>query len=358
MPEKNLFSLLGISPDANDRQIKDAYRKLAKIFHPDVNQDDPSADERFKEVAHAYWILSDHERRITYLKSFPLSSKPPKQKKPRPSQKRPPKSKPEPPKLSPKEGGDIVVRMFLTLEELADGIMTMLMYNRKLLCIPCEGTGIAGGAKSSLCPACKGTGKVPDLIHTDARQVGSLMACRKCGGSGLQPMKACPNCEGQGRTMHDVQIKVGIPPGASEKDDIVVKGQGHEGALGGKTGNLRIAINEKPHRYLIRHIDDLYYHCSITFTQWFEGCDLTVPTLNGTVSVAIESGQAPEGTLRVRKRGMPKQDGDHGDLIIKYSLSIPKSLSKKQRSLLKKIESTEGFSPQTDDDGFFPRIVD
>ncbi len=357
---KNLYEILEINHDASGRQIKDAYRRLAKKYHPDVNPDNSHAAEQFKEVAHAYWILSDAERRKTYTYTI-IHTKRDTAKKSRVKKtykEAKPKPPPEAPKARSKEGEDIVVRMFLSLEELAAGVTAKVKYQRNQICKLCEGTGIAGGAEGTLCSACRGSGEVPDLINADARRNGKTMPCRKCGGSGLQPMRACSNCEGRGRTLQDVTIKVGIPPGTSSKDKIVVKGQGHEGVVGGNTGDLRVVINQKPHRYFERHGADLTYHCNITFTQWLEGCDLIAPTLNNSVSLTIEPNSMPEGILKVHGKGMLRKNGEFGDLIVKYSLCVPSELNRKQKSLLKRLEATEGFSLDLDEGGFKLRKID
>lgn len=356
MTEKNHFQVLGIPSTTTERQIKDAYRALAKKFHPDVNPGNPVASEQFKEIAHAYWILSDPERKNAYLKTEVFSENATPRKRPNTSQRDPSSSQPRVQKS--REGKDIIVRMSLTLEELGEGVLTKVKFRRKESCNSCEGTGISGGATSTLCPACHDKGEVPDLIHNEARRTGSLMTCRKCGGSGLQPMKACPQCHGCGQTQHDVAINVGIPPGSTAEERIVVKGQGHEGNLGKKSGNLCVIINQKPHPYLERQGDDLSYECKITFLQWLEGGELKIPTLNGPVSLTLAERGAPEGTLKVGGKGMPKKNGDLGDLIVKYRLCVPSNLTRRQRSLLKKLETTEGFNLHHDERGFLCRSID
>jgi molecular chaperone DnaJ len=354
MSQENLFTILGLESGAGEKQIKDAYRRLAKKYHPDLNPDSPGADDMFKRVAHAYWILSDTERKKEYLESHPET---------RPQTA--PKKEEEPTSHSAKadrtsagvaqEGRDIIVRLHLPLEDLFAGITRKLKIKRLQKCESCSSTGIAGGADGGLCPVCKGSGEVPDFTH--GSKAGASLKCRKCGGSGLRPMSACPKCDGRGLVEHDVKLAVGIPPGTSERDKIVVVGQGHEGRLGGKAGDLRVIVKQKDHSYLVRRGDDLVYSCDISITQWLEGCKLNAPTLNGPVSLTLKAGTMPEGTLKVRGKGMPRNEGGRGDFIVRYSLCFPDKLSKKQLVLLKKLESTSGFTPKSDKKGWFRRDV-
>ena len=354
MPQGNLFAVLGLDESAGERQFKEAYRRLAKKFHPDVNHSDPDAAERFKEIAHAYWILSDPRRRKAYLAANPHFSvgqagKRRKSDAPQTESRDPSAKEPH-----SRNGKDIVIKLYLTLEELAEGVMKKVKLRRRISCSDCEGTGIAGGAKGGLCPSCKGTGKVPDFINgSDA-----LISCRKCGGTGIQPMKACSSCEGLGQNLNDVMITVGIPPGSSDQDRVIVKSQGHEGHPGGEAGDLQVIIKQKEHPYFTRQGDDLIYHCTISLTQWLEGCELRVPSLKNPIALKIESGKKSSGTLKVRGRGMPKNGGGCGDLVVKYALSRPQKISKKQRSILKRLEATDGFSPRLDARGWCTRELE
>ncbi len=349
----DLFTILGIDSGVDKRQIREAYRKLAKKFHPDLNPDNPRASDRFKEVAHAYWVLSDPQRRKAYLELHPYLRS--KKRTQRDFKSDTGKPTPEARPAKPQEGRDILVRLYLTLEELAEGAMKRVKIRRRQLCTDCEGTGIFGGAIEGVCSVCKGTGTVPDFINRGKSKGDGNISCRKCGGSGLKPMTACHICEGRGHGLKDVTITVGIPPGAGDQEKIVVKGQGHEGFLGGKSGDLRVIVIQKEHAYLIRMKNDLDYHCFISLTQWLEGCVLKVPSLNGAISLTLKPGCTPEGVLKVRGRGMPVKGGGRGDMIVKYSLATPDKLSRKHLSILKRLEATDGFSPQLDSKGWCRR---
>lgn len=351
MSNMDLFAVLGVGYDVDKQKIREAYRKLAKKYHPDVNPENPRAGDRFKEVAHAYWVLSDPQRREGYLAAHPhLRSKRARSKGSGAAS--------ETGEAVPQEGKDILVRLYLTLEELAEGAMKKVKIRRRQSCPDCEGTGISGGASGGMCPVCKGAGNVPDFLGRGRTKGGGTISCRKCGGSGLKPMAACHGCNGRGHDLRDVSITVGVAPGLADHEKIVVKGQGHEGFMGGKSGDLRVIIIQKDHPYFSRIKHDLYYHCNISLTQWLEGCELKVPSLNGAISLALERGCTPEGVLKVRGRGMPIQAGGRGDLIVKYSLATPGSLSKKHLSMLKRLEATDGFSPQLDSKGYSRRKLE
>jgi molecular chaperone DnaJ len=357
MPTKNLFAVMGLQCGADERQIRNAYRRLAKKLHPDLNPGNPRAGERFKEIAQAYWVLSDPHRRKAYLDANPdvrkeafeswdadiagesnLADMAARTK--------------------PEAGKDILVRLHLTLEELAAGVMKKVKIRRRQNCVACEGTGIAGAAKSAICPVCRGTGEVPDFIGVGKGDNGGSMPCRKCGGTGVKALSACSVCSGRGQLLEDISINVGVPPGSADREKVVVKDQGHEGYLGGKSGDLRVIIRQKEHPYFVRRGDDLNYYCTVTLSQWLEGCELHVPSLDGPIALKIKSGATPEGALKVRGRGMPQKDGGRGDIIVKYSLSVPEKLSKKQLSLLKRLEETGGFSSRLDERGWCPRDLE
>ncbi|TKJ36941.1 hypothetical protein CEE37_14605 [candidate division LCP-89 bacterium B3_LCP] len=355
MPDKNLFNLLGLSLGAPQRKVREAYRQLAKKYHPDLNPDNPHTAERFKEIAHAYWVLSDPARRKSYEDLNPhLRAETHRHQSTRTYRKDTPK---ETSRQGPREGKDILVRLYVTLEELAEGVMRKVKIRRRQPCAECESTGIAGGAAGGICPVCKGSGDVPDFTHRSGSRRDSI-PCRKCGGSGLQAMKACQNCEGRGQILADITITVGVPPGSDDKEKIVVKSQGHQGFMGGKSGDLKVVIVQKEHPYFERKNGDLIYHCNVTFTQWLQGCELQAPSLNGPIALKLEPRKIPEGVLKVPGRGMPDKDGGKGDLVVKYSLAIPNELNRKQISLLKRLESTKGFSPAIDDKGWCKRATE
>lgn len=354
MAEEDLYAVLGLQRGAGSHRIREAYRRLAKALHPDLNPGNPGAGERFKEVVRAYWVLSDQQRRETYLKAtlhcrFDADS----------PEKNTSDIRTEPKvyrtKSEPESGRDVLIRMPLTLEEIGSGVMKKVKIRRQCCCAQCQGSGIAGDVADQSCPVCKGTGQVPNLMDLSARGPQRWISCRKCAGTGMKALITCQSCAGRGLQIKETFVTIGIPPGSNDRDKIVVKGQGHDGILGGKPGDLKVILQQKPHPYLERNGADLIYRCPVTFLQWLEGDELLVPSLQGPISLNLERGSRPTGTLKVRGRGLPRSNGERGDLLVQYRLCVPEQVSRRQKQLLKRLESTPGFSPKSDSRGWYPR---
>jgi len=258
MPAKNLYGILGLSWGADEQDIKSAYRQLAKILHPDHNPDDPAAADRFKEIVAAYWVLSDPVRRVSYLRENGFETILQNARRWQRSESRPDR---------PQAGQDIVVRLHLSLEEIAVGVVKKVKIRRQCNCAACAGTGFDGGQTNGVCPACHGTGSVPDLIRLRRGMKGATMRCRKCDGSRSVRNKPCPSCGGRGRDIQEHYVNIGIPGGVEDRHQMVIKGQGHEGLAGGESGDIKVIILQKPHSYLGRRGSDLIYNCPITLSQ-------------------------------------------------------------------------------------------
>jgi molecular chaperone DnaJ len=196
---------------------------------------------------------------------------------------------------------------------------------------------------------------VPDLLRLRRGVKGGTLRCRKCDGSGSVKKNACFSCGGRRRVVQDHYVSIGIPAGVEDRHKMVIKGQGHEGLAGGNPGDIKVIIQQRPHSYFERRGADLLYACPITLSQWMEGADLQLPGLNGEVRLKITPGLKPEGTLKVSSRGLPKADGNCGDLLVQYRIFIPRKLSRRQLTILKRLEEMPGFSPASDEKGFFPR---
>lgn len=344
---KDLFSVLDLPWGADEPQIRKAYRRLARENHPDVNPDDPAACERFKEISAAYQVLSDAVRRDAYLRQHDFAAEIRSQ---RTRTTEPETSSPVSAEVEPEPARDILVRLYVTLEELALGVTRKIRVKRRSACPTCGGLGHSGGA----CPACRGSGHVPDLLQAGS---GRLISCRKCGGSGLLDPSPCNLCNGSGRLLAESTVTVGVPPGADDQSLILIRGQGHNGIPGLPSGDLKVAICQKDHPYLTRQGRDLVYRCGISLSQWLAGSELRVPSLEGSLTLKIEPGSKPEGTLRLRGRGLPGPGGIRGDLLVYYRLCIPTTLTHKQYALLQKLENTPGFTPELDAQGFTPGSV-
>lgn len=338
--DQDLYAVLGLVQGADDRQIKEAYRRLAKFFHPDVNRGDANAAERFKEIAAAYRILSDPNLRAVYTSRRKGACGSTFADHLRRTQARN-SAKTPPPNAAPRPALNITIKLHLTLEQLAKGVTRKIQFIRRIHCPICNGIGLKIGEEGA-CSACRGTGKVPDLSAVNRRSP-TLLPCTLCGGTGKRGAVPCGNCRNRGQVEVNSTVNVNVPPGADQRTCIIIRGQGHEDLPGETSGDVRIFIIEKKHPHLKRCGDDLIHPCRLTLTQWLEGTSLQVPALEETIVLKIAPGLKPEGCLKIRGRGMPRSDGSRGDLIVKYRLCIPRQLNRKQRSLLKRLEATPGF---------------
>ncbi|MCX6640931.1 MAG: J domain-containing protein [bacterium] len=345
MQEKNLFEVLGLAWGASDAQIREAYRRLAKQLHPDLNPNDHQAEEQFKDVAEAYWVLSDPERRKDYLFDHPHRAA---EKHTSTTSGTTPSTSASSHNAKRTEPSDIHIRLFLMLEEIDAGAVKKIKIKRRVNCSSCGATGFAGGLAGGRCSACQGSGLVPDLT----RKGGSRISCRTCSGTGIQPQSACSVCFGKGQVQDDQIIAVGIPAGAREDNELLIKGGGHQNKADGASGDLIVTVKTKDHPYLQRRGSDLIYHCSITLSQWISGCELKIPSLSGQVALKIPAQSKPVGNLRIRQRGLPKEHDGRGDLFVSYELSAPASLTRKQAALLQRLEETPGFGVDLDSDGY------
>jgi molecular chaperone DnaJ len=328
---KDLYETLGLPWGADEAQIRKAYRRLARACHPDVSPDDPQAAERFKEISAAYRMLSDSKFKDFFTQRREDAKAENKFEQPGPEVSR-----------------DIHVRLYVTLEELDSGVSRKIRVKRRGLCPTCSGQRHTGGS----CPACRGTGHLPDLLHPAS---GRMIPCRKCNGSGLLNPSPCSLCSGTGSLFSESTVTVGVPPGAQDQSQILVKSQGHDGTPGNPVGDLKVTVCIKEHPYLIRQDCDLIYRCRISLSQWLNGTDLRVPSLEGPLTLKLDPGSKPEGVLRVRRRGLPGPDGVRGNLLVQYRLCVPETLNRKQIALLIKLENSPGFIPELDEKGFNPR---
>jgi molecular chaperone DnaJ len=342
--DEDLYAVLGLVRGADERQIKEAYRRLAKSFHPDVNRGDAHAAERFKQIAAAYRILSDPQLRAEYASRRFGNSPSTFAEHLRRTQTESTVGKPSP-EAVPRPASNITIKLHLTLEELAQGVTRKLRFTRRIRCPICAGIGVQM-ADEGICEACRGSGKVPDLTAIKGRSQ-SWIPCRRCGGTGRRVKNPCANCRGRGQVEEDSAVNVTVPPGADQGSSIIIKEQGHEDRPGKKNGDVCVVIVTKEHPHLRRNGADLIHRCRLTLTQWLEGATLQVPALEETIALRLAPGLKSEGCLKVRGRGMPRADGSRGDLLVEYRLCVPRKLNKKQQALLKRLEATPGFQPET-----------
>jgi molecular chaperone DnaJ len=363
--ERDYYELLGVSRDADESQIKKAFRRQARELHPDVNAE-PDAQERFREVAEAYEVLSNPEARQLYdrfghagLKRggytpshfdfgslgdlfsaffgddiFGVTTRP-----------------------GAARGGDIAAEVEITLAEAARGTTRDVPYTVAIGCSACRGSGIAAGTTPETCPTCQGAGRLQQVSRSIFGEFVRSQACPQCGGRGQVIPHPCEDCDGAGRVLDERTLEVAVPAGIHDGQRIRLGGEGHAGALGGRAGDVyvRVSVAEDPR--FVRQGNDIVSRVDLTMVQAALGAIVAVPTLDGEVSLEFEPGTQP-GELRVlRGKGMPVLQGfGRGDHRLVVNVAVPKRLTPEQRELLAEFERLSGEDTYRPDEGFFDKL--
>ncbi|MDQ7038021.1 MAG: J domain-containing protein [Aquificota bacterium] len=348
---KDYYRILGVDRNATTEEIKRAYRRLARLYHPDRNPD-PSAEEKFKEINEAYHVLSDEERRreydrilksgdenkfkdfLEYIQEFVESiirGEREKAKKPR-------------------RGQDIRLKLYLSLEEAAFGGEKEIEYDRWTDCPDCEGRGVKGEAQTVVCHACNGKGRRVSGIFSFPRP------CSVCRGKGFIVKNPCPTCFGRGRVTTRARIRVTIPPGTDEGEVLKVPGKGHFGLNGGDPGDLYLKVFLKEHPVFKKVGLDLHLEHMISYPLAVLGGVTKVPTLEGEEEVFVQAGTECGSTKTLPGKGFPK-DGKRGNLIITFRIEVPKNLSKSQRKLIEKLAKELGDEGVDRGEGVGERVI-
>lgn len=346
------YDVLGVARDADDATIKKAFRKLARELHPDVNAHDPQAEDKFKEVAEAYEILSDAERRATYdryghdgLRTGGMS-----------------------PNFEgfgsisdlfdaffgggmggsagrggPAQGADIGIHTTISLADAARGASVDLSFEAVELCEVCHGNGAEPGTPIVTCERCGGAGALQAVSRTPFGQVVRTVACDVCGGDGKVPETPCERCEGRGREVRRRELSVDIPAGIADGQRVRISGRGHAGEHGGPPGDLYVLVAVEPDPRFLRDGDDLVTVLDVPAPLAALGATLPVETLlSGAVDVEIPAGTQPGETLTLRGEGMPqvRRPGRSGELRVVVNVVIPRRLDKGQRAALEAFAKT------------------
>jgi molecular chaperone DnaJ len=359
MPKKDYYESLGLNKNATDDDIKKAYRKLAKKFHPDANPGNKEAEVRFKEVSEAYAVLIDHEKRAMYdqvghaafdnsagagggtYSDFDASSifesffggfdsifsggR----------------------RSSNNRGANVQTNIQIEFEESIFGTKKTITVNLYDICDKCNGTGARAGSSVETCRRCGGTGQVRIHQQTMFGSMTSIQTCDVCHGEGKVIKERCMNCNGTGRVRKTKTLEIDVPKGINSGQTIRISGKGEAGKNGAPNGDLLVTVHVKPHKYFIRKDYDLYLDVPIDYAQAVLGDDLDIHTLYGSEKIRIKPGTQTGTVVTLRNKGVPHVDNNRiiGDLLLKLNISVPTNISEKQKKLLQ--EFTNDFESST-----------
>ncbi|CAM3428090.1 molecular chaperone DnaJ [Stackebrandtia soli] len=374
---KDYYGILGVSRDATPDELKKAYRKLAREFHPDVNPSS-EAHEKFKDINAAFEVLSDPQKRqMVDLGGDPLA---PGGGGAGPAGGAGPfmgfqdimdaffggggmgAGGGRGPRPRRRPGSDAVLRLDLELSEAAFGMESPITVDTAVVCGTCEGSGAADDTQPETCDTCGGAGEVQSVQRTILGQVVTARPCPACSGYGTIIPHPCGKCGGDGRVRTRRKLTVKIPPGVEDGMRIRLAGQGEVGPGGGPAGDLYVEIREKPHDVFTRDGDDLHCKLRLPMTAAALGTRLTVSTLDGEEQVDVHAGTQPGSTLRIRGAGVPKlRGGDaRGDLFVHLDVRTPTKLDPEQERLLQELAvlRDEEIVEPVRGNGFFSRVRD
>ena len=385
MEKRDYYEVLGLQKGASDDEIKKAYRKMAKMYHPDLHPDDPEAEAKFKEVNEANQVLSDPDKKAKY-DQFGFAGVDPSygagsggfgagfsggfdgvdlsdifgdifggagfgfgggSTRSNPN--------------APRRGTDIAVQLDISFMEACKGVAHDINVTRVENCEECGGTGAKKGTTTKTCPDCNGAGSVNVQQRTMFGSMMSRRTCSKCGGKGKIVETPCPKCSGRGTVNAKKTISVNVPAGIDDGMTLNVRGQGNIGSNGGPRGDLKVRITVREDPVFEREDDTIWVDVPLTYTQAALGATVEVPTIDGPVDCKITAGTQPGTVLRLRGKGVQRlqhAEGDRGDERVRITVEVPTNLNKKQREALEAFEATLEESNYQKRTSFFSKIKD
>jgi molecular chaperone DnaJ len=384
MSKRDYYEVLGVDKNADEKELKKAYRKLAMKYHPDRNKGDEKAEKKFKEASEAYDVLRDPQKRQRYDQYghagvngagggfggssdfgnanfedifshfsdifggdiFGGGGRQQSRRK----------------RGTGRPGSDMKLRVALTLEEIAEGVEKTLKVKKYITCDSCSGTGAESDSDFETCPTCNGMGEVRQVSRTMFGQFVNVQPCNNCGGEGRIIRNKCSSCSGEGRVKSNEKMKVNIPSGVANGNYITLRRQGNAGIRGGQPGDLIVLIEEKEHEHFARDGNDIYYDLMLSIPDAILGTEVEVPTLKGKAKVKVEAGTQPGKLLRMRERGIKGlNNSGTGDQFIKTSVYIPKDLTDEEKKHIMALKGEDHFDPQSAQErekSFFSKIKD
>ena len=385
MAKRDYYEVLGVDKSASADEIKKAYRKLAIKYHPDKNPGDKEAEEKFKEAAEAYSILSDADKKARYdqfghagvdgaapdfsggfgnlndilndlfggafgggfggFSGFGGGFGGGQRQQQRVYR-----------------GRDIRVRVKLTLEEIAKGVEKEISIEKSVPCPECGGKGAKNSSDIKTCSACNGTGQVQRVVNSFLGQTVTYSTCQQCGGEGKVITNPCRSCGGTGLVRKRETIKVKIPAGVEAGMQLTIQGEGHAAKNNGINGDLLVVIEEQEHPNLKREGNNLYYTKIISMPDAILGADVEIPCLDGPYKIKVDAGTQSGTVVRLRNKGLPTVNGygGTGDLYVKFAVWIPKKLDREEKAVIESLRDKEAFKPNPtkEDRSFFDKLKD
>ncbi len=376
MSKKDFYDILEVDKSADDTTIKKAYRKVAMKFHPDRNPGDKAAEDKFKEAAEAYGVLSDPDKKARYdryghagvdpnmgggfsgnmnmddiLRNFgnvfedsPFESFFGGNSRSEGNGQR---------------GSSLRISLSLDLNEIATGISKKIAVKKQISCTSCSGSGAKDRNSKKTCSTCAGSGYVRQIRNTFLGQMQTTASCPQCHGAGSMITSHCTTCKGDGRIMGEETIDLDIPAGVEDGMQLSVRGKGNAGAKGGPPGDLILVIKEKPHDHLKRDGSNLVYDLYLNFADAALGSNIEVPTLDGKASIKVPSGTQAGKVFRLKDKGLPSvQSYQKGDLLVQVNIWTPRMLNDEERELMEKLKGMPNFQPNPGkaEKGFFEKM--
>jgi molecular chaperone DnaJ len=385
MAKRDYYEVLGVGKTASADEIKKAYRQKAMEFHPDKNPGDKTAEEKFKEAAEAYDVLSDEQKRARYdrhghagvdgmgggrggydsggmdfddilrragfdtddiFSQFFGGGR---------------RGGGGGGRGQGERGSNLRIKVKMTLEEIASGVEKKIKVKKQVPCNTCHGSGARDTGSVSTCTTCRGSGMVSRVVQTPFGAMQSATTCPTCSGSGQVIKNPCNVCRGDGRVFGEETIDVNIPAGVTDQIQLSMSGKGNAGAKGGPSGDLIISVEELPHEEFTREGQNLIHEMFLNIADAALGAQIEVPTLDGKARIKIPAGTQSGKVLRLREKGLPSvQNYQRGDLLVHVNVWTPKKMNDEEKRILEKLKEMPNFKPNPgqEDKGFFDKIRD